>query len=77
MTLYYMSFSDGSEVKNSPANVETQEMRFPSLGREDPQSWQPTPVSLPGEFCAQRNWGGATVHGITRVGHDLATKQQQ
>ena len=36
MTLYYMSFSDGSEVKNSPANVETQEMRFPSLGREDP-----------------------------------------
>ena len=58
MTLYYMSFSDGSEVKNSPANGETQEMRFPSLGREDPQSWQPTPVSLPGEFCAQRNWGG-------------------
>ena len=74
----YMSFSDGSEVKNSPANAETQEMRVPSLGQEDPQrrKGQPTPVFLPEEFHGQRSWG-ATVHGIARVGHDLATKQQQ
>ena len=36
-------------------------------------SWQPTPAFLPGEFHGQRAWQ-ATVHGITRVGHDLATK---
>ena len=52
-----MSVSDGSEVKNSPANAETQEMRVPSLGQEEPWSrkWQPIPVSLPGESHGQRS----------------------
>ena len=55
----------------------TQTMQVPSLGQEDPQrrKWQPNPVFLPEEFHGQRSWG-ATVHGIARVGHDLATKQQ-
>ena len=37
------------------------------------RKWQPTPVFLPGEFHGQRSLAG-TVHGVTRVGHDLATK---
>ena len=42
------------------------------LGWEVPWSrkWQPTPVFLPGESHRGAWW--ATVHGITRVGHDLA-----
>ena len=35
--------------------------------------WQPTPVVLPGESHRRGAWQ-ATVHGVTRVGHDLATK---
>ena len=31
-----MGFPSGSEVKNSPAILETQEMRVQSLDREDP-----------------------------------------
>ena len=63
---------DGAVVKNLPANQETQ-VWF--LGQEDPwrKKWQPTPVFLPGKFHGQRNrW--STVCGVTRVGHDLATK---
>ena len=56
--------------------VPMQEMRVQFLGWKDPwrRKWQPTPVFLPGKFHGQR-W--ATVHGVTkRIGHDLATKQQ-
>ena len=44
-----MGFLGGSVVKNLP---ETQEKRVQSLGWEDPwrRAWQPTSVSLPGEF---------------------------
>ena len=35
------------------------------------KEWQPTPVFLPGESHGQRNVAGI-VHGVTRVGHDLA-----
>ena len=41
------------------------------------QKWQPTPVFLPGESHGQRSLAGfwtTAVHGVTRVGHDLATK---
>ena len=34
--------------------------------------WQPTPVFLPREF--QGAWQ-STVHGVTRVRHNLVTKQ--
>ena len=34
---------------------------------------QPTPVFLPAELHGQTAWW-ATVHGLKRVGHDLATK---
>ena len=36
------------------------------------KEWLPTPVFLPGKSHGQRNL--ATVHGVTRVRHDLVTK---
>ena len=38
------------------------------------RKWQPNPVTLPGKSHGQRTWW-ATVHGVARVEHDLATKQ--
>ena len=57
-----MGFSSGSEVKNSPAVLETQEMRVQSLDQEDPleirESRQPTLVFLPGESQGQKSLAG-------------------
>ena len=36
------------------------------------RAWQPTPVFLPGESHGQKILAGI-VHGVGRVGHDLAT----
>ena len=49
-------------VKNLPA---VQEIRFRSLGQEDPwrRAWQPTPVSLPGESHGQRSLAGDSPWG--------------
>ena len=41
------------------------------------RKWQPTPVVLPGESHGQRNLVGCTQWSPKRVGHNLATKQQQ
>ena len=51
-----------------------QETQVQSLGWVDPleRKWQPTPVFLPGESHGQRSL--ATVHGVTWVGQNLATK---
>jgi len=53
--------------------------RFHPWVRKIPQrrKWQPTPVFLPGKSHGQRSLAGCIVHGVTRVGHDFATKQQQ
>ena len=42
-----------------------QETWIQSLGQEDPwgREWQPTPVSLPGEFHGQRSLAGYTPWG--------------
>ena len=40
------------------------------------RKWQPIPVFLLGKSHGQRSWWAA-VHGVARVRHDLATKQQQ
>ena len=59
-------------VKNMPV---IQETKVQSLSQEDPwrKKGQPTPV-----FCLEspmdRGPWQATVHGVTKVGHDLATK---
>ena len=39
------------------------------------RKWQPTPVLLPGKSHGQRSPAGYIVHGVSRVGHDLAIKQ--
>ena len=59
-------------VKKLPAMQKTW---IQSLGEEDPleKEWQPTPVFLPRESHGQRSLAGYS-HGVTRVGHDLATK---
>ena len=50
-------------------------VRIPGLGRIPwRRNWQPTPVLLPGESHEQRSLAGSIVHGVARVGHDLATK---
>ena len=57
-THYYTtqgSFPGGPALKNQPA---VQETRVQSLGWEDPQKWQPTPVVLPGESHQQRSLAG-------------------
>ena len=43
------------------------------------RKWQPTPVFLPEKFQIPRTEELGrlhTVHGVLRVGHDLATKPQ-
>ena len=42
-------------------------------------SWRrkPTSIFLPGKFHGQRSLGGYSPQGYKRVGHNLATKQQQ
>ena len=59
-------------VKNLPAMQETW---IWSLGREDPleRKWQSLQYSCLGNPMDRRAW--AAIHGLTRVGHYLATKQ--
>ena len=40
------------------------------------RKWQSTPIFLPGKFHGQRSLVGYRLWGHERVGHDLATKQQ-
>ena len=55
------------------------------LGELDPwvgkilwrRKWQPTPIFLPGKSHGQRDLAGYSPWGGKRVGHKLATKQQQ
>ena len=58
---------------------EMEETWVQSLGWEDPwrRRWQPTPVFLPGESQGQKSLVGYSPWGHKRVGHGLATKQQQ
>ena len=63
-----MGFPGGSAAKNPPALLETQ---FLSLSWEGPcrRTWQPTPVSLPGESHGQRSLAGYSPWGL-RVRQD-------
>ena len=58
-------------VKSLPAMLET---RVQSLGWKDPLEKEMTTHSSILENPMDRGALWATVHGITRVGHDLATK---
>ena len=63
-------------VKNSPASAG--DMGLITCVRKIPRSrkWQPTPVFLPGKSNGQRNQVDYSLES-QRVGHDLATRQQQ
>ena len=69
-------FPDGSAVKNTPAN-EGDEGWIPGLGRTTGEGsgnlLQCSCLENPKDKGAWR----ATVYGVTKVEHDLATKQQQ
>ena len=63
--------------KNPPAQAGDVGLFGPEVEKTSwRRKWQPTPVFLPGKSHGQRSWQ-ATVHGLARVGQDLATKQQQ
>ena len=63
-------------VKNQPANVRDTDSISGSGGSSGEKKQQPTPIFLLGKSHGQRSLV-ATVHGVIRVGYDLATKQQQ
>ena len=65
-------------VKNPPANGEDMRHEFDPWVRRIPwrRTWQPTPVFLPGESRGQRSLVGYSPQGYKRVGHNLATEQQ-
>ena len=63
-------FPGGSVVKNPPA---VQDIWVQSLGQEDSLEKEMATHSYLGNPMDRGAWQ-ATVHGITRVGHDLATK---
>ena len=69
-------FPGGSVVKNSPAKQEFVGSipglgRSPGVGNDNPLQY-----SCVGNLMDRGAWL-ATVHGVARVGHNLATKQQQ
>ena len=71
------SFLGGPMAKNPPANAGDTEDGVPSLGQKDPwrRKWQPTSIFLPGKSLGQRSPTGYSPRGYKRVGHDLASEQ--
>ena len=70
-----MGFPGDSVVKNLPANAGDMGLS-PGLGRyPGERHGNPLQYSCLGNSMDRGAWW-ATVHGIARVGHDLATKQQ-
>ena len=70
-----MGFPGGSVVKNTPANVGDMGL-IPGSGRS-PEGGTGNPLQYSClENAMDRGAWWATVHGVTRVGHDLETKQQ-
>ena len=70
------AFQVAQMVKNLPANAEDTDLIpgfDPWVGKiPRRRALQPTPVSLPGKFHAQRSLVGCSPWGRQRVGHDLA-----
>ena len=64
-------FPLGSVRKESSCNAGDQGL-IPGSGRSHGRKWQPAPVFL--ENSIDRGACQATVHGVSRVGNDLATK---
>ena len=68
-------FQGGSVVKNQPAKAADagEESLIPGLGRSGGGNGNPLQYSCLENPMDRRAWR-ATVHGVTRVRHDLATK---
>ena len=65
-------FPDGSAGKESTCNArETRETQVRALGWEDPLQKE---MATHSSILAWKGAWQTTVHGVTRVGHDLATK---
>ena len=79
MSIRYMGFPGGSVVKNLLVMQEPQEMQVQSLGWEDPLEWI---MAMHSSIFAWRIPGteepsGLQSIGSQRMGHNLATNQQQ
>ena len=71
-----MGFPGNSAVKHPPANA-GDAGSIAALGRSlGKGNGNPLQYSCLGNIMHRGAWR-ATVHGVARVGHDLATKQQQ
>ena len=59
----------GPDIRNPPANVETQRHGFDPWVRKIPwcRKWQPTPILLPGESHGQRSLVGYSAKSQTRL----------
>ena len=66
-------------VKNPPANAgDTSSIpRLGNPGKPLEKEKITTPVFLPEKYPGQMSLAGCSTWGCQRVGHDLATKQQQ
>ena len=58
---------------------ETQDTQIQSWVEKKPWSrkWHPAPALLPGKTCGQRSLVGYSPWARRRVGHNLATEQEQ
>ena len=63
-------------VKNKSANAGDMGLTFGIRKIQWRRKQQPIPVFLPGKSQGQRSPVGYTVHGVARIRHDLAIKQQ-
>ena len=72
---HILVFPDGSVVKNLPANAGVMGSILGSRRSPGEGNCNPFQYSSLGNTM-DRGAGQATVHGITRVRHDLATTQQ-
>ena len=73
-------FPGGSVIKTPPANAgDTKRLWFdPWIGKIPwRRKWQPTPIFLPGISHRQRSLVSYSPCGCVKVGHDLATEQQE
>ena len=66
----------GSAVKNLPAHAEDVGLipGFRTIAWR--RKWQPTPIFFPGKSLGEKSLVGYSSWGCERVGHDLATEQQ-
>ena len=73
----FVDIPGDSVVKNPPASAEGVGLIL-GLGRFlGEEKWQPIPVLLPRKSHGQRSVVGYSPWNCKRIGHDLATKQQQ